>query len=249
MPRRLATYPACVASCPLAAFTSSPRHRCCSRRSRHALPTTTSTAPKTPSRRPTRYAAATARRLPACKDGSFNLLGREVDAAVKAALAKAPPTTVPILKRDQFWFREMIGNAVDDAAHVGDDQRDAQKRILDSAIATLHQRIEMLRAMAQGFGRAGVVGRWASAFGTVEITLAGHDAFNVVLSSKASYGGSEDYLRQSCKASVVVRLAPTDGFPARSPQAATAPARRRHGGSRAAENPPARRQSAGVGGR
>ena len=54
-------------------------------------------------------------------------------------------------------------------------------------------------------------GRWASAFGTVEITLAGHDAFNVVLSSKASYGGSEDYLRQSCKASVVVRLG-ADGW-------------------------------------
>ena len=68
--------------------------------------------------RPTAYAlcANDVARLPACKDGSFHRLEQEVDAAVKAALAKAPPTTVPILMRDQFWFREMIGAVIDDAA-------------------------------------------------------------------------------------------------------------------------------------
>ena len=159
--------------------------------------------------KPTAYALCgrDGARLPACKDGSFDRLGREVDAAVKAALAKAPPIAVPILKRDQFWFRKMIGSAVDDAA----DQSKIQNRTLDDAVATLHRRIDMLHAIAQGFGRAGVTGRWANAFGTVDITPAGPDAFNVVLSGKASYGGSADYLQQICKANAVVRLG-ADGW-------------------------------------
>lgn len=89
--------------------------------------------------RPTAYAlcANDGARLPACKDGSFHRLEQEVDAAVKAALAKAPPTTVPILMRDQFWFREMIGAVIDDAAGGGDDQLEVQKRTLDNVVATL----------------------------------------------------------------------------------------------------------------
>lgn len=163
--------------------------------------------------KPTAYALCgnDGARLPACKDGSFDRLGQEVDAAVNAALAKAPPTTVPILKRDQFWFREMIGAVIDDAMGGGDDQQELQKRTLDNVVATLHQRIATLHAIAQGFGRTGVAGHWANAFGTVEITAAEHDAYRVVLSGKASYGGSADYLQQTCKADAVVQLS-ADGW-------------------------------------
>jgi uncharacterized protein YecT (DUF1311 family) len=150
-------------------------------------------------------------KLPPCKDGSFNRLARDVDDAAKNALAKAHPVTVPLLKRDQVWFREMIEDAVDDAADGGDDQRELQKRILNDAVATLQQRTVMLRAIAQGFGRAGVAGRWTNTFGTVEITPAGDDAFHLVLSNKASYGESDDNRQQTCKADAAVRLG-ADGW-------------------------------------
>ena len=102
--------------------------------------------------RPTAYALCgnDGARLPGCKDGPFDRLGREVDTAVKAALAKALPPTVPILMRDQFWFREMIGTVMDDATRGGDDQLEVQKRTLDNVVATLHQRIATLHAIAQG---------------------------------------------------------------------------------------------------
>ncbi|HEV8464474.1 MAG TPA: hypothetical protein VGQ63_05670, partial [Pseudolabrys sp.] len=158
--------------------------------------------------RPTAYALCgnDGARLPACKDGSFDRLGQEVDAAVKVALAKAQPTTTPILMRDQFWFREMIGAVIDDATGGGDDQLEVQKRTLDNVVATLHQRTATLRAIAQGFGRTGVAGRWANAFGTVEITAVEHDGYRIVLSGKASYGGSADNLQQTCNADAVVHL-------------------------------------------
>lgn len=158
--------------------------------------------------RPTAYALCgnDGARLPACKDGSFDRLGQEVDAAVKAALAKAQPTTIPILMRDQFWFREMVGAVTDDATGGGDDQPEVQKRTSDNVVATLHQRTATLHAIAQGFGRTGVAGRWANAFGTVEITAVEHDGYRIVLSGKASYGGSADNLQQTCNADAVVHL-------------------------------------------
>jgi hypothetical protein len=126
--------------------------------------------------------------LPACKDGSFHRLEQEVNAAVKAALAKAPPTTVPILMRDQSWFREMIGAVIDDAAGGGDDQLEVQKRTLDNVVATLHQRIATLHAIAQGFGRTGVAGRWTNAFGTSN--HAGRtEGYRIVLSGKQATAG------------------------------------------------------------
>lgn len=163
--------------------------------------------------RPTAYALCgnDGAKLPGCKDGSFDRLGQEVDAAIKAALAEAPPMTAPILMRDQFSFREMIGAVIDDATAGDDDQLEGQKRALDNVVATLQQRIATLHAIAQGFGRTGVAGRWANAFGTVEIAPVENHRYRIVLSGKASYGGSADSLQQICNADAAVYLG-ADGW-------------------------------------
>ena len=51
--------------------------------------------------------------LPGCKDGVLNDLTRRLETTLKATLAKAGPTTAPLLKRDQAWFRDMLASAAE----------------------------------------------------------------------------------------------------------------------------------------
>src|SRR5690349_355903 len=44
----------------------------------------------------------------ACGDGTLPRLAAAIDAAASAAFAKAPPQTLPLLKRDQAWAREWM---------------------------------------------------------------------------------------------------------------------------------------------
>jgi len=146
-----------------------------------------------------------------CTDGSFDRLAKDIDAAAKAALAKARPITVPLLKRDQVWFGEMIAMYAGDAVDAAAQGEDWQKRILDNTAAQLRQRIATLNGVAQGLGRAGVAGRWANAFGTVEVAPDENGAYRVTLSGHARYGVSDDDLRQTCEATAIVRPG-TDGW-------------------------------------
>src|SRR6516225_8146261 len=45
-----------------------------------------------------------------CKAQPYDALAGRMEDALKAALAKAPATTRPLLKRDQAWFNEMLAN-------------------------------------------------------------------------------------------------------------------------------------------
>ncbi len=142
--------------------------------------------------------------LPRCKDGTMQRLVRELDAAEKAALAKARPLTVPLLKRDQVWFRQMLEVYDDNADDSGGSIQDIEVRMLERRIAALNE-------LAQGHGRAGVGGRWVNAFGSVEVTPGEHGDIHVALTVDARYGEDSDRQPETCATRGVLR-AGADGW-------------------------------------
>jgi hypothetical protein len=139
---------------------------------------------------------------PACVNGSLDRLAKNVEAAAKTALAKARPMTIPLLKRDQVWFRDILENYAGELGHLADNPQN-----VDKITTPLNQRIAVLHGIAQGFGRAGIAGRWANVFGTVEIAPANEGAFNIKLATDSRYGDDEDQ-RQICKTTALVRPGP-----------------------------------------
>jgi hypothetical protein len=138
-----------------------------------------------------------------CKDGALDRLAKQAETAFKAALAKVRPATAPLLKRDQVWFREMMESAVERGVLVSDAADDPEDQ--DRAAAALRKRIAALREMAAGFGRSGVSGRWANAFGSIAIAGEMDGALRVTASTIATYGSdTED--RPSCEAAAVVEI-------------------------------------------
>jgi uncharacterized protein YecT (DUF1311 family) len=132
-----------------------------------------------------------------CDAPAFAASIKAVQAAEISAIARARPVTVPLLKRDQVWFRDTIESYNENAPI---DDAEVKERIA----AILRQRVVVLNGIAQGFGRAGIGGRWANVFGSVEIAPADDGTFRVTLSTEALYG-PEDVQRQTCNATALVR--------------------------------------------
>jgi hypothetical protein len=59
-----------------------------------------------------------------CKDGSFAKFSTDLDHGLQAALAKAPANVRPLLKRDQYWFAEILANAIQDGVPRSKTQAD-----------------------------------------------------------------------------------------------------------------------------
>ncbi len=167
---------------------------------------------------------------PACVNGSLDRLAKNVEAAAKAALAKASPITIPLLKRDQVWFRDVMENYAGELGGLAEKSQN-----VDKMSALLNQRIAVLHGIAQGFGRTGIAGRWANVFGTVEIAPAKDGAFNITLATDSRYGDDDDQ-RQICKSAALVRPG-TDGWLIGTPVADGEPARPDDGKPAGAEKP------------
>ena len=118
-----------------------------------------------------------------CKAQPYDALAGRMEEALKAALAKAPATTRPLLKRDQAWFNEMLANI---AQLMPPDNPDA------TLIALIKQRTETLAGLAPGFGRSGVAGRWLDAFGSVTVTPAANGAYSVSIDTQSDYRAGEE---------------------------------------------------------
>jgi uncharacterized protein YecT (DUF1311 family) len=137
----------------------------------------------------------------ACKEGGFDTLPAQIDKAFAAALAKAPVNAKPLLKRDQVWFGEIVASAADSMPQSGNaDDRQA-------FVASLRQRVATLEAIAAGFGRSGIAGRWVNAFGNIAVTPADGGAYRIAIETHAVYGTDDDRHRE-CQASAVVRAEP-----------------------------------------
>ncbi|MBR1124935.1 DUF1311 domain-containing protein [Bradyrhizobium lablabi] len=133
----------------------------------------------------------------ACKQNDFDALTKRNEKSLQAALAKAPANVKPLLKRDQSWFNEMMLSASETVFDDGDDE---QKQAF---VERLRQRATTLDGIAQGFGRAGIAGRWVSAFGSATVTP-GQGGYRVAIETSAVYGaGSET--RRDCKVTAEVK--------------------------------------------
>jgi len=133
-----------------------------------------------------------------CKQAGYDRLAERLDKAIAAAAAKAPANIRPLLKRDQAWFREMIVNA-SDSMPVSEA---AEQR--EMFVEMLRQRVPVLESIAEGFGRPGLSGKWAYAFGSVDVTPAEGGAWRVAVETHANYGANV-VRRPECKVSAVVK--------------------------------------------
>jgi uncharacterized protein YecT (DUF1311 family) len=140
----------------------------------------------------------------ACKQDGTDKLVTELDRALQSALAKAPANVKPLLKRDQAWFGEMIAAA---AEQMPSSENPADRKAFAKM---LRDRLAALGQIEAGFGRAGVVGTWQDAFGSVTVTAADNGAYRVAIATDAVYG-TEEERRWSCKATALVKPA-ADGW-------------------------------------
>jgi hypothetical protein len=100
-----------------------------------------------------------------CKNSDYETLAAQIERALQAALAKAPANIRPLLKRGQAFFAGMLGSASEDMPQS--ERPDDRK-----AFAEMLRRVPVLEDIAGGFGRAGVLGVWADAFGHLTVTPA-----------------------------------------------------------------------------
>ena len=140
----------------------------------------------------------------ACKNASLQALARAVDAAAKAAIAKADARAAVLLKRDQVWFSEIV--SLDEQ----NEDQNAGPEVWDKLAAALKRRRAALEEIAQGLGRTAIVGKWVNAFGSVEIAPAADGTLRATMATEARYG-PDDVQQESCKASIIVRP-DTDGW-------------------------------------
>lgn len=140
-----------------------------------------------------------------CKAGGYDYkLAKELDRGVQAALAKAPANVRPLLKRDQAFFYEMILHAADSMPQS--DNADDSKVFADM----LQQRLAKLERIGQGFGRAGVLGQWEDAFGSITVAAAEGGAYRLTIDGSATYG-TDDERRWQCKATALLKPS-SDGW-------------------------------------
>ena len=114
----------------------------------------------------------------------FDALTRTNRKALQAALAKAPATIRPLLKRDQAWFNEIMLSAAESMTQVDDDFREALWRRCASAP-------RRSKASRKDFGRTGVAGRWVNTFGSVTVTPT-DGGYRLAIDTSAIYGTGSD---------------------------------------------------------
>ncbi len=117
-----------------------------------------------------------------CKEAGYDRLVTQIDKAFDTVLPKTPANVRPLLKRDQAWFNEMILEAADLVVEMDDGD------IRAGFAETLQSRAAALESMADGIGRAGLTGRWTSAFGGIAVTPAEADAYRLTVSIRVNYG-------------------------------------------------------------
>jgi len=138
-----------------------------------------------------------------CKQSGTDKLLAELDRALQAAVAYAPSNIKPLLKRDQAWFDEMITAA---AEQMPDSEQPADR---EAFAKMLRDRVTVLGQIQSGFGRAGLVGTWQDAFGSVTVTAADNGAYRVAIATDAIYG-TEVQRRWTCQATALVRRGSDD---------------------------------------
>jgi uncharacterized protein YecT (DUF1311 family) len=134
-----------------------------------------------------------------CKKNGYDKVSDDLDRALHAALAKAPPNVQPLLKRDQGFFGEMVAAAGEEMPGGGAEEREQFAGILNERLAALSR-------IAQGFGRTGVLGRWEDAFGSVTVMPADGGTYRLAFDINAIYGPADsDHRQWHCQATALLK--------------------------------------------
>lgn len=131
-----------------------------------------------------------------CKANGYDKLVAAVEASFAAAVSKAPANVRPLFKRDQAWFNEMI----QEAAYTVEDADEAELR--QNLTDVLRQRAAALDDLARGFGRSGLTGAWANAFGGVTVTAAETGSYRLDAELNTYYGSDKHW---QCKLHATVK--------------------------------------------
>jgi uncharacterized protein YecT (DUF1311 family) len=133
-----------------------------------------------------------------CKQAGYDKLVAKIDKAFNTAVAKTSANIKPLLKRDQAWFNEVVLSAADTVPQSDDfDEKEGFGQ-------TLAQRVTALEAIAGGFGRPGLAGTWANAFGSIVVTPTVAGAYRLAVDMRAVYGSGSDHVRD-CKLGALVK--------------------------------------------
>jgi uncharacterized protein YecT (DUF1311 family) len=133
-----------------------------------------------------------------CKEKGYDKLVAAIDRSFNAALARTPANIRPLLKRDEAWFNEMISQAADTVQEINETE------LSDNFVATLRQRKDALDEMAGGFGRGGLSGKWANAFGSLTLSPDTNGARRITVDMNAYYGSDK---HRQCRLSTTVTKA------------------------------------------
>ena len=128
----------------------------------------------------------------ACDDAELVRLDKAADVALARALASADPLTALLLKRDQRWFADTLGN-VDSLGIDGADGRE-RKRIADA----LMRRLAALEGIRSPGGE--LTGSWTNTFNDVTVESADGGALRVTIAPRAVYASADDVAGCSAKA-------------------------------------------------
>ena len=131
-----------------------------------------------------------------CKKAGYDKLVAAINQAFTATLAKTPANIMPLLRRDEAWFDEIILAAGEDGLPA--DFAD-----------TLRQRATTLADISNGFGRPGYLGHWVNALGKLNITAA-NGGYRLAIETSTAYG-SDDDRRRACSVTAQVQTS-SDGW-------------------------------------
>jgi len=137
-----------------------------------------------------------------CKAYGYDKLAAAIDASFAAAVGKAPANVRALFKRDQVWFNEMI----QEAAYTVEDADEAELR--QNLTDVLRQRAIALDDLARGFGRSGLTGAWANAFGGLTVTATETGSYRLDAELNSDYGSDKHW---HCKLKAIVKPGP-DGW-------------------------------------
>ncbi|WP_298872289.1 lysozyme inhibitor LprI family protein [uncultured Bradyrhizobium sp.] len=131
-----------------------------------------------------------------CRDNGYDKLVAAVEASFAAAVGKAPTNVRPLFKRDQVWFNEMIQEAAYTVEEAGEDE--LRQNMTDA----LRRRADALDDLARGFGRSGLTGAWANAFGGVTVTATESGVYRLDADLSSDYGSDKHW---QCKLKATVK--------------------------------------------
>jgi uncharacterized protein len=137
-----------------------------------------------------------------CGDAELVRLDKAVDSSLQKLLKAADPLTAMLLRRDQRWFKDIVGAQGIEA--FDDTNTTERKHVLDA----LQGRLARLGRLRAGAAPTGLVGEWGNVHGLVLITKGRGDALRVRIVSQVTY--AEEDKTHVCGLTAIVK--PEDGW-------------------------------------